>query len=58
MLHLFMVTLQGWFDKAHYRKATMTLVRLPLAVACEPVREAEPFSVDALSSEMQEEVLA
>lgn len=52
-----MVTLQGWFDTAHYRKATMTSVRQPLAVTYEPVREAELFSVDEFSSEMQEEML-
>lgn len=36
----------------------MTLVREPLAVAYEPMTEAKPFSADAFSSEMQEEILA
>lgn len=53
-----MVTLQGWFNTAHDRTATMTLVRHPLAVAYEPTNELEPFSVDVFSSEMQEEMLA
>lgn len=57
MLSLFMVTLQGWFDPADYRKAAMTPVRQPLAVACEPMREVKPFPVDAFSSEPQEEML-
>lgn len=52
------MTLQGWFNTAHDRTATMTLVRHPLAVAYEPTNELEPFSVDVFSSEMQEEMLA
>lgn len=54
MFGLFMVTLQGWFDTAHYEKAIMTSARQPLAVAYEPMREVKSFSVDAFSSEAGE----